>query len=470
MKIKNSKLIPNSGFTLIELLVYLAIFAIAAGLLSGILAVFVRVQSQEAAGAELTQQLSFVQSTVQRLVREAVNIENPAGTASNSLVLRMTSPALDPTVISSDSDAIYLQQGRGGAINPLTSDRVKVSQFEVVKYENPGAHAVVQLDFSLTYNSQRAYQQITRGLKTSIGRVTAATFDDSLLPNTAFNSFTIGNQTFPWNSLTLSNLLNLGQLTADPDAGQRNGSIYYNSLDNVFRGFQNEVWANLGGVGWAASGNDIYNTNSGNVGIGTASPGGKLEIKGGHLRINSAASTVSYLTFNVDGAYDNTSIGVAGASNDLVTGTVAGDLAVRAHQSQKLHLGITSVNPALTISVGNVGIGTPAPSATLEVKGTMKIFGAWQSRSNNTVYQAETDGFVIASVSSANGTPRVEGYTDASNPPSILRVIDGVWAGGGSTEAGDISLPVLKGDYWKVVITDSGYPQTNLIWWMPLGG
>jgi len=152
----------NSGFTLIELLIYLAIFAIAAGLLSGILAVFVRVQSQEAAGAELTQQLSFVQSTVQRLVREAVNIENPAGTASNSLILRMTSPALDPTVISSDSDAIYLRQGTG-AVNPLTSDRVRVSQFEVVKYENPGAHAVVQLDFSLTYNSQRVYQQITRG-------------------------------------------------------------------------------------------------------------------------------------------------------------------------------------------------------------------------------------------------------------------------------------------------------------------
>ena len=102
----------------------------------------------------------------------------------------MASPDFDPTVISSDANTIYLKQGIG-AINPLTSSRVKVASFQVVKYENPGGHAIVQLDFSLTYNSQRAYQQITRGLKTSIGRVTAATFDDNLFPG--INSYNQGN-------------------------------------------------------------------------------------------------------------------------------------------------------------------------------------------------------------------------------------------------------------------------------------
>ena len=108
----------KSGFTLIELLIYLAIFAIAVGLLSSILVTFTRVQSQNSASAEVTQQLSFVQSTIQRLVRESVNIENPVGAASAVLTLRMASPDFDPTVISSDGNAIYLQQGPPGPSTP----------------------------------------------------------------------------------------------------------------------------------------------------------------------------------------------------------------------------------------------------------------------------------------------------------------------------------------------------------------
>ena len=38
---------PKAGFTLIELLIYMAVFAIAVGLLSGILVIFTRVQGRE---------------------------------------------------------------------------------------------------------------------------------------------------------------------------------------------------------------------------------------------------------------------------------------------------------------------------------------------------------------------------------------------------------------------------------------
>ena len=173
-----------------------------------------------------------------------------------------------------DPDGIYLKQGLTGAVNPLTNNQVKVADFQVVKYENPGGHAIVQLDFS-HLQQPASLSADYPGLKTSIGRVTAATFDDSLLPNTP-NSFIIGNSTYPWKSLTLSELLNLGQLTVDPVSAQ-NGSIYYNSVDNAFRGYKNNAWADLG-VGWAASAANIYNTNSGNVGIGTASPGALLAL------------------------------------------------------------------------------------------------------------------------------------------------------------------------------------------------
>ena len=146
----------------------------------------------------------------------------------------------------------------------------------MVKYENPGGHAIVQLDFSLTYNSQRAYQQITRGLKTSIGRVTAATFDDNLFPginsynqgNPPAQGYNLGDSALRWKNLWVSGLLNVGRLTVDPGSAE-NGAIYYNTTDNAFRGYRNDAWTNLG-IGWATSSANLYNTNSGNVGIGTA--------------------------------------------------------------------------------------------------------------------------------------------------------------------------------------------------------
>jgi type II secretory pathway pseudopilin PulG len=188
MKTENLKLKSCSGgYTLLELLLYIGIFAVAAGMLSGILITFTRVQTQTTADAEVVQQLSFVQSTIQRLIRDSVNISNPVGVASSSLVLRMASST---AIISSDANGIYLQQGSGPVI-PLTNSLVRVSGFQIIKYENPGAHAIVKVDISLTYNSSSTYQQVTRNLKTAIGRVTAASFDDNIIPNTS-NLYTLG--------------------------------------------------------------------------------------------------------------------------------------------------------------------------------------------------------------------------------------------------------------------------------------
>jgi hypothetical protein len=45
---------------------------------------------------------------------------------------------------------------------------------------------------------------------------------------------------------------------------------------------------------WTASGNDVYNNNSGNVGIGTTSPDSTLTVIGG-LRINNGAAQNNYV-------------------------------------------------------------------------------------------------------------------------------------------------------------------------------
>ena len=90
--------------------------------------------------------------------------------------------------------------------------------------------------------------------------------------------------------------------------------------------------------------------------------------------------------------------------------------------------------------------------------------GSWASKSDNTVYEAETDGFVVA-YARIESDENVKGYTDSSNPPTTVVQ----WSSGTFTHSErytSIMFPVKKGDYWKTVI-DGGNPE--VIYWIPLG-
>jgi len=81
----------------------------------------------------------------------------------------------------------------------------------------------------------------------------------------------------------LSNLLNVGATSTDPTTTW-NGAIYYNTTSNDFRGYKNNAWGALGGGYWTTtSTNDIYNTNSGNVAIGTTTSTAKLTVSNGSI-------------------------------------------------------------------------------------------------------------------------------------------------------------------------------------------
>src|SRR3989338_5687028 len=118
-----------AGFTLIELIIYIAMFAGASVLLTGMLVTIIKVQNRETSGNDVSIQLTFVLETVNRLVRESSLIEGVYETDSNpalcldndpnnnsacacvnfcSVKLRMPDSAEneDPTIISSDATAI----------------------------------------------------------------------------------------------------------------------------------------------------------------------------------------------------------------------------------------------------------------------------------------------------------------------------------------------------------------------------
>src|SRR3989344_7315863 len=91
------------GFSLIELLIYVSIFAIAGGMMFGVLALILKINQRESSSGEITSQLNFVSQTLSRLIRSSSNIETDIGIATSTLKLRMKDPAKDPTCIYLDS-------------------------------------------------------------------------------------------------------------------------------------------------------------------------------------------------------------------------------------------------------------------------------------------------------------------------------------------------------------------------------
>jgi sugar lactone lactonase YvrE len=75
----------------------------------------------------------------------------------------------------------------------------------------------------------------------------------------------------------------VSSLPSSPTAG----TVIYDATTNIMKYWNNSAWISLlnggSGIGWTASGNNIYNSNSGNVGIGTNNPTQKLEVKSGGL-------------------------------------------------------------------------------------------------------------------------------------------------------------------------------------------
>lgn len=200
-----------------ELLIYIGIFAIVAMFLTGVLVNVLRVQERETAVRETTRQSQFVMRRIQSLIRESIVIEavyegeNREAACVNfcSIRIRTRGQGLNPTIISSDINGVYLREGTAAQV-ALTTGRVRVNNLIFTMHQNPGGFATVSVDLALVHNSENPALRIINRLVSAVSRASAATFDGNLLPD-AHNLRDIGQDLMRWRHLFLQgNLIAAG--------------------------------------------------------------------------------------------------------------------------------------------------------------------------------------------------------------------------------------------------------------------
>ena len=213
------------GFTFIELIIYLAVFLVISFVFSSVILTFTRLQSAHLSESELNNQLNFALQTIQKLIASSntagifINdgltpLNQDRGASNNTLILRRTGGVTkDPTLIYVKNydfgsgitiPALMIKEGNG-AEKPLTTNKAGVASLTFTKNSNYLSHDLIKIVLRL--DSYPTTQNLaTRTIQATIGRASAATFDDLIKPNSN-NNFDIGTTTDKWRNGFFAGLL-----------------------------------------------------------------------------------------------------------------------------------------------------------------------------------------------------------------------------------------------------------------------
>jgi hypothetical protein len=211
---------------------------------------------------------------------------------------------------------------------------------------------------------------------------------------------------------------------------------------------------------WTPSGNNIYNSNSGNVGIGTNSPVNILDVNG-IARFRRQGSTTAGATLGGDAL----TLQGWGANNPYIewrnsTGVRQGYMG---WNTNRLSLALeNSYN--FTIENGNVGIGTSTPAFLLDVSGTLRSYGYLRTTGVGDGYGYYADDGVGSTIFSITRQPNNETrfqsygfhtfYSGNSTGSEKMR-IDGNGKIGIGTQAPSGKLHINTDDWMSSLLTFS---------------
>jgi hypothetical protein len=141
-------------------------------------------------------------------------------------------------------------------------------------------------------------------------------------------------------------------------AGDNAGTIEYVRGSSIIRSTMGSVKTEL------VDGTGLIVT--GNVGIGTSAPAGKLDITGGNgnqLVLNNAGERFTQISFS-NNSNLRAAVWADETDNDFVLYAASGrETAIYANAAERVRITTT----------GNVGIGTSAPNTRLDVNGTINV-------------------------------------------------------------------------------------------------
>jgi hypothetical protein len=284
-------------------------------------------------------------------------------------------------------------------------------------------------------------------------------------------------------------------ITLTPTSAGTNteGKMYYSTTTHSFQYWNGNAFIPLGGssagAGWSATGSDITNTNTGNVGVGLASPLSKLHVRSGgasgftpglstslftesdsynYITIASPNSFDAGILFGKPAAFSLGSI-VYNASNNMDFSTSATQrLTIKSngligiYGNNALEFGYTNVGK--DINAGKIGYGVLTTN-------TLDIVGAGNSNTSRKVKIWAEGGSELTGSLSINGEINNPSKTGSANMiPIAYGTIDGVYmqilngSGNFSITRLPTVIPYLQQGNYILDVNNETFTNTDILY------